>query len=663
MVVVAECRDLLVGGVVTAGAGVVGVPADGGARYRLRGVMHEIVSEGGDDAEGVDILDLQLPGRIAIVALAFRTVPVLLLARRGASGLGGRHVACGVVRAIHQGDDHVFVARQVATAALLVLATRGGLGRHLVYLPMPVVAQGRDLRIGGVVTAGACVVGVPADGGARYLLRVVMHEVVPEGRQLHVGGVAATGTGVVGSPADGRAGGRQRVVVHDVVAQRVHVGVVVDVAATGTGVGGVALLGAGGRGDLVLVVMALCREDVGVDVLDLQLAGLVAEVARALVAVPVLRLALLGAGGGYGVVVRDVDVVTIQHGDDGLFVADGLATQAFLVFQARGGLGGREVQHPLPLVVQRGHHFLGLQYDVAHRTMRACGEALLGAGGGHGGVGRGGVPRCRDVRIHVTVLATGAGVGGVALRGAGGRGDLVLVVVAEGREGRVGGVVATATRDVGVPTDGGTGGRLCLVDDDVVAEGGDGDGLLLPTCAGARLLALRHAGGGDGDVPLAVGVHMMREVDLLLDGENVRTGRVPDADGQVEGVDTHRQIEAGTQQVQMLGVGIGLHDHGFLGAELQLRQVEGGHVLGYAGIDGHVVGVDAHVLGVGALDGQVEGRRGVLTAMQVARQKRRQHGDGRHQYHGHADEDGHARPMARASAQATTVHVAHRGGS
>ena len=123
-----------------------------------------------------------------------------------------------------------------------------------------VVAECRDLLVGGVVTAGAGVVGIPTDGGTRRGLCVVVHEVVAECRDLRIGGVVAPRAGIVGVPTDGCAGGRLRGVLHEVVPQCIHVRIYIVMRATRAGVRGVALVGAGGRGDDVVVVVAECRD-------------------------------------------------------------------------------------------------------------------------------------------------------------------------------------------------------------------------------------------------------------------------------------------------------------------------------------------------------------------------------------------------------------------
>ena len=151
-----QCRLLDIGGVGAAGAGLVGAPADGGAGGCLRGVVHEGV--------GVRV-------GAAVVALAIRAVGLRGAGRSGGLLMGSIVPVAGVVFA--------GLIMLLAVAAVLPYAVPG-------------VLQHGNLAVGGVGAARALagLVGVPADLRTACCLRTVGFEVVVARVGAAVAGIA-----------------------------------------------------------------------------------------------------------------------------------------------------------------------------------------------------------------------------------------------------------------------------------------------------------------------------------------------------------------------------------------------------------------------------------------------------------------------------------------
>ena len=178
--VMAQRGLLHVGGVVAAGAGFVGVPADGGAGSFLCVVGFEVV--------GVRV-------SLAIAALAYSAV-----GRGGAGGRRSLRVVCGFPVNRMLADGIGDFCRVLGFRGFHI----GGRGRANVVVRIDV-----KRAVGGVGAVLAGFIGIPADFRAGRSLRVILHQIVGVGVCAAVAALAhsAVGRGDAGGRRCRRVGG------------------------------------------------------------------------------------------------------------------------------------------------------------------------------------------------------------------------------------------------------------------------------------------------------------------------------------------------------------------------------------------------------------------------------------------------------------------------
>ena len=415
-VVVAKRRNLFVGRVITARAGLVRLPADLGAGCGLSAVINVIV------AEGIDLLIARIvapsAGLVGFPSVgktgSSLTLMVCVIVAEGVYFLIARVVTAGAglvgLPAVGK------AGRRLSLVVCVIVSERGGVSAlglvtarafsHLcttrnacrsIVLPFaPVMGECRDFNVCGVIAARTCIISFPSDIRASGFLCLVRDQVVAEGVYFLIARVIAACAGLIGFPSFGEAGSSLTVVVHVIVAERVDL-LIARVIAARAGLIRLPAVVKAGRG-LAVVIYVIVTEGVGF----------------------VRRVTVAAAGTGIGGVAVLRTGRFCNHADvivAAFFNRSGLrcvAARAISGLYARLGAGGIRGLRPFSVIMPERINFF------VTRVVAACASlvwfpAVFKAG------------RILSFMVHiivaervgfvrrVTVAAAGTGIGGVAV--------------------------------------------------------------------------------------------------------------------------------------------------------------------------------------------------------------------------------------------------------